>query len=161
MSEGGRGGVVSGRTFAIVAIVCFAFLAGLFVVLISQRLLLQDPNYERSPLAANQLRTHYALTRLELVKLATGRQDADPAAAALAYDILYERLDSLPVRPPYDELLEAGLNESLLAMQAPIFAVDELVDKLRTLPPDQAAGLADDILLRIGGVDRDFAAFAS
>ncbi|MEQ8665902.1 MAG: HAMP domain-containing sensor histidine kinase [Rhodospirillales bacterium] len=66
---------------------------------------LQAVNYDNSGLATVQLRMHFNLMMAELraIEMAPDRMSADEAR--LRYDIVYERLRSLPQRPPYDEIL--------------------------------------------------------
>lgn len=103
------GSAASRWTFLAAAVVGFLFLAGVLVLLYLQNQALTAQNYERAAIAPYQLRHHYAQTKVELIRLADGRSDADLGRAVLSYDIFYGRLLSLPKRPPYDVHLSRPL----------------------------------------------------
>jgi hypothetical protein len=71
---------------------------------------LSDINYDSSGMAAVQLRMHFNLMLMELEIIERAPSGATPADAILQYDIVYQRLSSLPKRPPYDRILSPELN---------------------------------------------------
>jgi len=95
--------------------VIFSALAAIFLALsivsgiASQTALrhLSSTNYDNSGLAAVQIRLHYSLLLAELGNLEAKRPGAAVAEASLQFDILYDRVRSLPTRPPYNEVLTA------------------------------------------------------
>ena len=66
---------------------------------------LKQSNYDSSGLAVVQLRLHFSqlITRLSILEVMATEPELDEAL--LQYDILYQRVHSLPNRPPYDEIL--------------------------------------------------------
>jgi len=68
---------------------------------------LSNTNYDNSGLAAVQIRLHYSLLLAELGNIEAKRPGAAVAEASLQFDILYDRVRSLPSRPPYNEVLTA------------------------------------------------------
>lgn len=62
-------------------------------------------NYDTSGLAAVQLRMHFNLLLADLRAYETGGVDRAAQDAMLQFDIVYQRLQSLPNRPPYSEIL--------------------------------------------------------
>ncbi|RVU38258.1 HAMP domain-containing histidine kinase [Hwanghaeella grinnelliae] len=62
-------------------------------------------NYDSSGLAAIQLRMHFNLLLAELRAHEEGTVPGAARDAMLQYDIVYQRLQSLPKRPPYTEIL--------------------------------------------------------
>ena len=83
---------------------------------------LSDTNYDNSGIAAVQLRLHYSLLLSELRGLELESPDAAVDEALLQFDILYDRLRSLPKRPPYNVTLQPedlqGLNRIFEAIDA-------------------------------------------
>lgn len=78
---------------------------------------LADANYDSSGIAAVQLRLHYRELLTELALIENGAENASPAQALLRFDILYERVSSLPTRPPYDRFLTDEVLSILAAVQ--------------------------------------------
>lgn len=66
---------------------------------------LSSSNYDNSGIAAVQVRLHYSLLMSELRGLELESPGAAVDEALLQFDILYDRLKSLPTRPPYNETL--------------------------------------------------------
>ncbi len=69
---------------------------------------LNDVNYDTSGIAAVQLRLHFNNLLSELRFLELGESEASVEHALLQFDIVYQRLHSLPRRPPYDRILTDG-----------------------------------------------------
>ncbi|WNK01195.1 HAMP domain-containing sensor histidine kinase [Thalassospiraceae bacterium LMO-JJ14] len=82
---------------------------------------LSDTNYDNSGIAAVQLRLHYSLLLSELRGLELESPDAAVDEALLQFDILYDRLKSLPKRPPYNVTL---LPEDLRGLDRIFEAID-------------------------------------
>ena len=97
------------RTVSFLGLVLFAF-----VLLKDQQDNLRQKTYDETGMAAVQIRLHYealmgSLAQVEARHLGTAVDDV-----VLQFDILFERLTSLPSRPSYDILLD----EETLAIQA-------------------------------------------
>ena len=75
---------------------------------------LRQQNYDDSGLSAIQIRLHYLTLLGELKGLETAPDQYSVSEAVLQYNILYERLKSLPTRPPYPFLLDAEVNRLLV-----------------------------------------------
>ena len=161
MSQNPTGRIVSTRTFIIATAVCIVFLIGLFIVLISQRIFLQQINYESAPIAAYQLRTHYTKVLFALTELSHSHPDTSVDDAVLSYDILYERINSLPMRPPYRGHVDGEFAEKLSLLQETTRNADPIIEKLRTAPPQDVPALAAQALHYLNGYDAIFASFAS
>jgi signal transduction histidine kinase len=69
---------------------------------------LSNVNYDSSGLAVVQLRLHYNLMLSELKVLELHPSAGSVEQARLQFDIIYQRLRSLPKRPPYNSFLTAG-----------------------------------------------------
>jgi signal transduction histidine kinase/uncharacterized protein YneF (UPF0154 family) len=161
MSQTPTGRIVSTRTFVIAMAICVFFLLGLFIILISQRIFLQQINYESAPIAAYQLRTHYTKIRLGLTELAHSDADANVEETILSYDILYERISSLPMRPPYRGHVDGEFAEKLSLIQDATRNADPIINKLRNAQPEDVPALASQALRYLNGYDAVFASFAS
>ncbi|MDF1748064.1 MAG: ATP-binding protein [Alphaproteobacteria bacterium] len=161
MSQTPPGRIVSTKTFIIAVAIGFFFLSGLFIVLISQRIFLTQSNYESAPIAAYQLRTHYTKARLALTELANSTAHADIDNTVLVFDILYERLNSLPERPPYLGHVDGEFAEKLSLLQDALKGADLFIEKLRSAEPKDAPALAAAALESLDGYDATFASFAS
>jgi len=61
---------------------------------------LSEINYDSSGMATVQLRMHFNLMLMELELIERVPETVSPANAILQYDIVYQRLESLPKRPP-------------------------------------------------------------
>ena len=114
-------------------------MVGLFLVLVilvsllwwnAQRQL-SDINYDSSGMAAVQLRMHLSLLLKEL-KFIERVEDAAPHDAILQYDIVYQRLSSLPTRPPYDRILTPELLQIINSVFDGIKAEEGVIDKALT-----------------------------
>lgn len=82
---------------------------------------LKRQNYDDNGLAAIQLRIHFERLVSELKGLEIAPQAYDLDQALLTYDILYERVKTLPTRPPYPEFLDDEIT-TLLAKTHDDFA---------------------------------------
>jgi signal transduction histidine kinase len=161
MSRDPSGRIVSTRTFIVTTGICFIFLIGLFIVLISQRIFLQQSNYESAPISAYQLRTHYNKVRLSLTRLAYSNANESVEDTVVGFDILYERIDSLPQREPYRAHVNGEFAEKLSLLQEATHAADPIIEKLRNAPAQDAPALAAQALIYLDGLDDIFASFAS
>lgn len=93
--------------------VIFSLLTALFLALsvasavyaLSALRQVSSTNYDSSGLAAIQLRMHYNLLLAELRAHEKGYVPGASQDAMLQYDIVFQRLQSLPIRPPYPEIL--------------------------------------------------------
>jgi signal transduction histidine kinase len=88
---------------------------------------LKRQNYDDNGLAAVQLRIYYESLIAEIRGLRAAPDSYDVKTAVLNYDILYERLQSLPTRPPYPEFLDDDIRNlardafARLSAMAPAF----------------------------------------
>lgn len=114
-------------------------MVGLFLVLVilvsllwwnAQRQL-SDINYDSSGMAAVQLRMHLSLLLKEL-EFIERVEDTAPHDAILQYDIVYQRLASLPTRPPYDRILTPELLQIINSVFDGIKAEEGVIDKALT-----------------------------
>ena len=67
---------------------------------------LDEQRYDYSGIAVVQIRLHYEILTGIVRGLESGANGFSSDAANVQYDILYERLKSLPYRPPYVEILD-------------------------------------------------------
>ncbi|MEX0695132.1 MAG: HAMP domain-containing sensor histidine kinase [Rhodospirillales bacterium] len=159
------------RLPAIFSVLTLAFL-GLIIVSaftsLSALRQLSYVNYDSSGLAAVQLRLHYKLLMSELRILEAAHPDGSVDNAKLQYDIIYQRLESLPTRPPYNsfltaaELAQLGEMFAVVAAEAARFDSASQTDtaslagvKVRLLPlSDQLDRLAGKII-QLAGEYRD------
>ena len=103
----------------------FSILTALFLALSAASIVyslttlkqVSSKNYDSSGLAAIQLRMHFNLLLAELRAHEEGTVPGAGRDAMLQYDIVYQRLQSLPNRPPYTEIL----TEEELSLIAIIF----------------------------------------
>ena len=118
----------------------------------SQRQLAQT-NYDSNGIAAVQLRLHYyqLLDELKFLELTPGADDTD--AAVLQYDIVYQRLGSLPARPPYDRILDAPLKAALAGLLDGIKAEVEHFDAAAAGGRGALAGVHQRLAARRGDID--------
>lgn len=80
---------------------------------------LSDPTYDTSGMAGVQLRLHYELLLAELVHIDHGHTDSSDDAI-LQYDIVYQRLQNLTSRPPYNDILTDGIKTDIATLQQDI-----------------------------------------
>lgn len=90
---------------------------------------LSDVNYDNSGIAVVQLRMHYNLLLTELQIAEDQGTKSSIEEAILQYDIVYQRIRSLPNRPPYDQILNAELRELIDLIFDGIRAEEENIDK--------------------------------
>ncbi len=88
---------------------------------------LSDPSYDSSGLAAVQLRMHYELLLAELIHIEGGHVGSADNAI-LQYDIVYQRLNNLITRPPYDQILTDPVRAEIVQMQDQVFALTPRFD---------------------------------
>lgn len=93
---------------------------------------LSQGNYDSSGIAAVQLRLHFDLLLSELKVLEMSDADAATDAAVLQYDIVYQRLHSLPNRPPYTTILTDRDRLQLRRITEEIEAVAPTFDASKT-----------------------------
>lgn len=137
-------------------------LVGVFLVLVilvsvfwwnAQRQL-SDINYDSSGMAAVQLRMHFNLMLMELELIEREPETATPADAVLQYDIVYQRLSSLPKRPPYDRILSPELNRIIDTVFSGIKAEEERVDRAISDGVDVLVGMRERLLPYQAEMDR-------
>lgn len=102
---------------------------------------LEDANYDSSGIAAVQLRLHYDLLLSELRLLELSEPEANTKKAVLQYDIVYQRLHSLPSRPPYNKTLTAMDREQLARITSEIDAVSPAFDAAATYGAEKLEGV--------------------
>jgi signal transduction histidine kinase len=93
--------------FSVLAALFFALSIASGIASLTALRQLSDTNYDDSGLALVQIRLHYSLLMSELGNIDAERPQADVTEAVLQFDILHDRLRSLPNRPPYNEILTA------------------------------------------------------
>lgn len=120
---------------------------------------LEDANYDSSGIAAVQLRLHYDLLLSELRLLELSEPEANTRKAVLQYDIVYQRLHSLPSRPPYNTTLTAMDREQLARITGEIDAVAPAFDAAATYGAEKLTGVwtrlnrqADEVNLLTGRI---------
>lgn len=120
---------------------------------------LKEANYDSSGIAAVQLRLHYDLLLSELRLLELSEPEANTRKAILQYDIVYQRLHSLPSRPPYDTTLTALDRELLARITAETDAVAPAFDAASTYGAEKLQGVwarlnrqADEVNLLMGRI---------
>lgn len=115
--------------------------------------------YDSSGLAAIQLRMHFNLLLAELRAHETGKAGGAQKDALLQYDIVYQRLQNLPNRPPYPEFLTReeidllGVIFEKVKAEAPLFDVAAM--KQTRLPigiHDRLQGFSDDMNFVVGRI---------
>lgn len=137
-------------------------LMGVFLVLVilvtfywwnAQRQL-SEINYDSSGMATVQLRMHFnlMLTELELIERVPDAQS--PGNAILQYDIVYQRLESLPKRPPYDRFLTPELLNTIRQVFGRIKAEEELIDRAVSEGAEVLVGMRDRLISYRGEIDR-------
>lgn len=120
---------------------------------------LEDANYDSSGIAAVQLRLHYDLLLSELRLLELSEPEANTRKAVLQYDIVYQRLHSLPSRPPYNTTLTVVDREQLTRITAEIDAVAPAFDAASEFGAEKLTGVwqrlnrqADEVNLLTGRI---------
>ena len=105
--------------------------AVIFQMLDTQRSL-REATYDQGGIASIQIRLHYELLMVELSRLEMGAAGGSVQEAATQYDILYERLQAHPGRPPYDQFLDAEIlaliSRLFGALKKEVDAVDRAVE---------------------------------
>ena len=149
--------IIKRRLPAIFSILTLAFL-GLIIVSgiasLSALRQLSYINYDSSGLAAVQLRLHYKLLMSELRILETAHPDGSVNNAKLQYDIIYQRLESLPTRPPYNSFLTAAELEKLEHIFAIVAVESALFDSVKETNIADLRGVKDRLLPLSDQLDR-------
>ena len=118
--------------FALLVIISMLLSGSIFFLVDDTRQRLRASIYDRSGLSGVQIQTHYERLMVALVGFDNNGPGRSLEKIALAFDILYERVNAHPTRPPNDQFDNPGfldLNERLLAaLQPSITAVDRMVD---------------------------------
>lgn len=91
---------------------------------------LADVNYDSSGIAAVQIRLHHTKLLEELALIENAAPTASAERALLQFDILYERVRSLPNRPPYTKILDDRAREMLSHIQDGLQAELPLFDAI-------------------------------
>ncbi len=86
---------------------------------------LNEQSYDYSGIAVVQIRLHYETLIGQVRGLSAKAEGFDVGSTIIQYDILYERLESLPERPPYDEIFD----DEILGL------VHSTFDKYKALSP--------------------------
>ncbi len=153
--------VLSRQVFAISAIVCLLFLVGALIVLYRQNEALTEQYFERAAVVPSQLRSHYNLTRYNLLLVAQGGSGADRDAALLEFDIFFERTFDIRRRPPYRDLIGGTMSDRYARLEELVLAAEPAIDRLRAAGQADAPAIATEILTTLDGYDREFASIAS
>lgn len=126
-------------TFGILTSVFLIFSVSALVLLRSQQDNLRQQSYDVTGMGALQLRLHYEMLMGALASWEGKVADSNTQQVVLAFDILYERIQSLPTRPAYDRIL----NEDLLAIQASLLnALTKEIPNIDQAADGHEAGLA-------------------
>lgn len=114
-------------------------------------------SYDTSGLAAIQLRMHYNLLLAQLRAHESGNIPKAGQDAMLQYDIVYQRLKSLPHRPPYSEILTQEERAPLETIFAQVKSEAPLFDKAAMMNTPLPEGIygrlniyADDMNYLVG-----------
>jgi len=94
---------------------------------------LRQQNYDDSGLATVQIRLHFMNLMAELKGIEHAPNYYSVERAVLEYDILYERLSTLPKRPPYPQVLDAEIKALLV----------DVFDEIAFYAPDFDQAAAD------------------
>ncbi|MDX2102519.1 MAG: HAMP domain-containing sensor histidine kinase [Alphaproteobacteria bacterium] len=103
------------------------------------------PSYDRSGIAAIQIRFHHERLIRALIELEAGRAGADVAAASLEFDILSERVQALPTRPPYDRILDSELQRLVREITEVLAHCDAKFEAAQTRGSASLIGVADTL----------------
>lgn len=103
-------------------------------------------NYDSSGMATVQLRMHFNLMLIELELIEREPKAQSPVNAILQYDIVYQRLESLPKRPPYDRFLTPELLKTISQVLDRIKAEEELIDRAVSEGAEALIGMRDRLL---------------
>ncbi|MFC1673731.1 sensor histidine kinase [Pseudomonadota bacterium] len=113
--------------FGLLAILFLVLAVFAFTLLKDHQANLRQNTYDQTGIAAVQMRLHYEAMMGSLA-LVEGPRGADALdGAVLQFDILYERLISLPARPTYDILLD---EESLAIRDQLLAALTKVIDRI-------------------------------
>lgn len=115
---------------------------------------LSEINYDSSGMATVQLRMHFNLMLIELELIERVPESVSPANAILQYDIVYQRLESLPKRPPYDRFLTPELLETIGRVLDRVKAEEERVDRAVAEGAEVLIGMRDRLLPYSAEMDR-------
>lgn len=111
-------------------------------------------NYDSSGMATVQLRMHFNLMLSELELIERVPETRSPADAILQYDIVYQRLESLPKRPPYDRFLTPDILNTISNVLDRIKAEEELVDRAVSEGAEVLIGMRDRLIPYSSEIDR-------
>jgi|GEM_PF-900132 len=115
---------------------------------------LSDINYDSSGMAAVQLRMHFNLMLMELEIIERSPGTSTPANAILQYDIVYQRLSSLPKRPPYDRILSPELNRIIGQVFDAVKSEESRVDRAISGGAEMLVGMRENLLPFQAEIDR-------
>lgn len=105
-------------------------------------------------MATVQLRMHFNLMLMELELIERVPETVSPANAILQYDIVYQRLESLPKRPPYDRFLTPELLFTIGRVLDRVKAEEDLIDRAVAEGAQVLIGMRDRLLPYRAEVDR-------
>lgn len=118
---------------------------------------LADVNYDSSGIAAVQLRLYHTKLLKELALIENRSPGASAKQALLQFDILYERVRSLPTRPPYSKILDDRANDMLSRIQDRLQAEVHLFDAVATTGMTSLIGVYE----RLDDMEFDINRFSS
>lgn len=115
---------------------------------------LSDVNYDNSGIAVVQVRMHYNLLLSELKIIETVGEHAPHENAILQYDIVYQRLKSLPTRPPYDRILDTELLNIIEMVFGALKAEEARIDRAVTNGAGELLGIRERLIKHLPAVNR-------
>ncbi len=133
----------------------FSLLAALFLALsvasaiyaLTALRQVSSTNYDTSGLAAIQLRMHYNLLLAQLRAHEVGDVPRAGQDAMLQFDIVFQRLKSLPNRPPYNEILTPEERAPLEMIFAEVNSEAPLFDKAALMNAPLPKGIYDRLYI--------------
>ncbi len=105
---------------------------------------LGDPSYDSSGLAAVQLRMHYELLLAELTHVEGGHMSSHDDAV-LQFDIVYQRVNNLTTRPPYDQILTEPIRDEIAHFREEIVKYAPRFDTAAGGDPAALIGIAGEL----------------
>lgn len=115
---------------------------------------LSDVNYDNSGIAVVQVRMHFNLLLMELQIIETMGKGATPEQAILQYDIVYQRLQSLPTRPPYDKILNDELMHIVDTVFTALKAEESRIDRAVANGVSELAGIKEQLQVHRPAIER-------